>query len=39
VLCVSRDLPFAQKICGAEGIDDVISLSDFKDGSFGKIMV
>ncbi len=37
VLCISRDLPFAQKrFCGAEGIDDVINLSDFKDGSFGK---
>ena len=37
VLCISRDLPFAQKrFCGAEGLDNVISLSDFKDGSFGK---
>lgn len=37
VLCISRDLPFAQKrFCGAEGIDNVINLSDFKDGSFGK---
>jgi thiol peroxidase len=37
VLCISRDLPFAQKrFCGAEGIENVISLSDFKDGSFGK---
>ncbi|RZJ66331.1 MAG: thiol peroxidase [Flavobacterium sp.] len=37
VLCVSRDLPFAQKrFCGAEGIDNVFCLSDFKDGSFGK---
>ncbi|QEE50648.1 thiol peroxidase [Flavobacterium alkalisoli] len=36
VLCISRDLPFAQKrFCGAEGIENVISLSDFKDGSFG----
>ena len=31
VLCISRDLPFAQKrFCGAEGIENVISLSDFK---------
>ncbi|MCR5862838.1 thiol peroxidase [Flavobacterium sp. J372] len=37
VLCISRDLPFAQKrFCGAEGLDNVISLSDFKDGSFGQ---
>lgn len=37
VLCVSRDLPFALKrFCGAEGLDQVISLSDYKDGSFGK---
>lgn len=37
VLCVSRDLPFALKrFCGAEGLNHVISLSDYKDGSFGK---
>lgn len=37
VLCISRDLPFAQKrFCGAEGLEQVINLSDFKDGSFGK---
>ncbi|WP_435138300.1 thiol peroxidase [Formosa sp. A9] len=37
VLCVSRDLPFAQaRFCGAEGLENVISLSDFKDGNFGK---
>ncbi len=37
VLCISRDLPFAQaRFCGAEGIDNVMMLSDFKDGSFGK---
>ncbi len=36
VLCISRDLPFAQKrFCGAEGLENVVSLSDFKDGSFG----
>jgi thiol peroxidase len=36
VLCISRDLPFAQKrFCGAEGIENVENLSDFKDGSFG----
>lgn len=37
VLCISRDLPFAQKrFCGAEGIENVIMLSDFKTGQFGK---
>ncbi len=36
VLCISRDLPFAQKrFCGAEGIDNVELLSDFKTGAFG----
>jgi thiol peroxidase len=37
VLCISRDLPFAQKrFCGAEGLENVVNLSDFQDGSFGK---
>ena len=37
VLCISRDLPFAQKaFCAAEGLDNVIMLSDFKNGDFGK---
>ncbi len=37
VLCISRDLPFAQKrFCAAEGLDNVINLSDFRDGNFGK---
>ena len=37
VLCISRDLPFAQgRFCGAEGIDNVIMLSDFANGKFGK---
>ena len=37
VLCISRDLPFAQtSFCGAEGLDNVIMLSDFNDASFGK---
>ena len=37
VLCISRDLPFAQKrFCGAEGIDNVETLSDFTIGAFGK---
>ncbi len=37
VLCISRDLPFAQnRFCGAEGIENVVMLSDFKSGQFGK---
>lgn len=37
VLCISRDLPFAQKrFCGAEGIENVVTLSDFREGAFGK---
>jgi thiol peroxidase len=37
VLCISRDLPFAQsRFCGAEGIENAITLSDFKTGKFGK---
>ena len=36
ILCISKDLPFAQaRFCGAEGIDNVIMLSDFADGNFG----
>lgn len=36
VLCISRDLPFAQKrFCGAEGLSNVENLSDFNTGSFG----
>ncbi|HIP49039.1 MAG TPA: thiol peroxidase [Lutibacter sp.] len=37
VLCISRDLPFAQaRFCGAEGLENVITLSDYKRGKFGK---
>ena len=37
VLNISRDLPFAQtRFCGAEGIDKVITLSDYTTGQFGK---
>ena len=37
VLCISRDFPFAHKrFCGAEGIENVLSLSDFNTGKFGK---
>ena len=36
VLCISKDLPFAQKaFCGAEGINNVVMLSDFRS-DFGK---
>lgn len=38
VLCVSADLPFAQaRFCGAEGLNDVITLSDFRHKEFGDI--
>ena len=37
VLCISRDLPLAQKrFCGAEGLKNVINLSDFNTADFGK---
>ena len=37
VLCISRDLPFAMKrFCGAEGLDNVETLSDFRTGQLGK---
>jgi thiol peroxidase len=36
VVCVSKDLPFALKrFCGAEGIENVVVLSDFRNKSFG----
>lgn len=42
VLCISKDLPFAQKaFCGAEGIDNVVMLSDFRNDfghEFGVLM-
>lgn len=37
VLCISRDLPFAQKrFCGAEGIEHVTMLSEMRNSSFGE---
>jgi thioredoxin-dependent peroxiredoxin len=37
VLCISKDLPFAmRRFCGAEGIDKVITLSDFRNEEFTK---
>lgn len=36
VVCVSRDLPFAQtRFCGAEGIENVIMASDYQTAQFG----
>ena len=35
VLCISKDLPFAQKrFCAAEGISNVQTLSEYKDSNF-----
>lgn len=35
VLCISSDLPFAQKrFCGTEGLDNVQNLSDFRNADF-----
>jgi thiol peroxidase len=35
VLCISKDLPFAQKrFCGAEGIENVETLSQYRNSSF-----
>ena len=37
VLCVARDLPYAmRRFCGAEGIDKVATLSDFRNKGFAK---
>jgi thiol peroxidase len=37
ILCVSTDLPFAlNRFCGAEGIENLEMLSDYKEGRFGK---
>ena len=37
IVCVSMDLPFAQKRwCGAANIDTIITGSDHRDSSFGK---
>ena len=37
ILCVSADLPFAQKrFCAAEGLDNVIPASTFRTADFGK---
>ncbi|AZQ44670.1 thiol peroxidase [Nonlabens ponticola] len=37
VLCISRDTPFAQKrFANDEEINNIVNLSDVRDGSFGK---
>lgn len=37
VLCISKDLPFAQaRFCGAEGLENVVPLSDFRNGEFAE---
>jgi len=37
IVCVSMDLPFAQKRwCGAAGVENVVTASDHRDASFGK---
>ncbi len=37
VVCVSKDLPFAHKrFCTAEGIEGVVSASDFRSGDFAR---
>jgi len=37
VLCISRDLPFAHKrFCAAEGLDNVIPGSEYRDSSFSR---
>lgn len=37
VLCIAKDLPFAMtRFCAAEGIDRVVTLSDFRNYGFGK---
>ena len=37
VLCISKDLPFAQaRFCGAEGIENVVMLSGFRNDTFAK---
>ncbi|ELZ5940027.1 thiol peroxidase [Providencia vermicola] len=37
VLCISADLPFAQaRFCGAEGLDNVVTLSAFRNPEFAQ---
>ncbi len=35
VLCISKDLPFAQgRFCAAEGLENVVTLSEYKNSNF-----
>lgn len=37
VLCISADLPFAHaRFCGAEGLSNVVSVSELRNRDFGK---
>lgn len=37
VLCISKDLPFAmERFCASEGLENVVNLTDYKDGNFGE---
>ena len=37
VLCISRDLPFAQaRFCGAEGLNNVVMLSEYRNELFSQ---
>ncbi|HUU44179.1 MAG TPA: thiol peroxidase [Acidobacteriota bacterium] len=37
VLCASMDLPFAhERFCTTEGLKDVVAVSDFRTGAFGR---
>lgn len=37
VLCISKDLPFAQgRFCAAEGLENVVTLSEYKDSNFSE---
>lgn len=37
VVCVSMDLPFAHgRFCTTEGLDNVVTASDFRGGAFGQ---
>jgi thiol peroxidase len=37
ILTISMDLPFAQaRWCGAAGVDQVVTLSDYRDSAFGE---
>ena len=36
VVCISKDLPFAHsRFCTTEGLNNVVTASDFRDGTFG----